>query len=170
MRSAVTKNFVQLIENNKGIIYKVANSYCQNIDERNDLIQEILFQLWRSYERYNEEFKISTWMYRIALNVAISFYRKQSSRNNIFQLGVDELMHIPAEIEANHSDENISQLYKLISELNKLNKAIMLLYLEGESYKAIAESLGITETNVATKISRIKKILKQQFSEEGDNK
>ncbi len=170
MKSNETNNFVKLIESNKGIIYKVANSYCQNVDDRKDLIQEIMIQLWRSFERYDDKFKISTWMYRIALNVAISFYRKQSSRNKIIQLGIDEILQIPEVVETKLYDKKINQLYKFISGLNKLNKAIMLLYLEDESYKTIAESLGITETNVATKVSRIKKILKQQFSENGEDK
>ncbi len=170
MKSIETNNFVKLIESNKGIIYKVANSYCQNVDDRKDLIQEIMIQLWRSFERYDDKFKISTWMYRIALNVAISFYRKQSSRNKIIQLGIDEILQIPEVVETKLYDKKINQLYKFISGLNKLNKAIMLLYLEDESYKTIAESLGITETNVATKVSRIKKILKQQFSENGEDK
>ncbi len=169
MKSNNEENFGQLIDNNRGIIYKVANSYCQNTDERKDLIQEIMVQLWRSYDKYDDNFKVSTWMYRIALNVAISFYRKQSRMDNFIQVDVEALLLIPKEADPEYSDEKIKQLYRFIASLNKLNKAIMLLYLEDESYKTIAQSLGITETNVATKISRIKKMLKQQFTDTGED-
>ena len=78
-----TSLFLSVIENNKGIIYKVANSYCKDDEDRKDLVQEIIFQLWQSFGKYDDQYKLSTWMYRIALNVAISFYRKGSRRKDI---------------------------------------------------------------------------------------
>lgn len=158
------KQFVQLIEQNKGIIYKVARSYGRSEEDREDLFQEIVIQLWGAFERYNDQYKLSTWIYRIALNVAISFYRKARRRIES-ELPLTESM---TEIADKDSQENlnasISLLQQFISELKELDKALMILYLESKNYKEMAEILGITETNVATKISRIKNQLKQKFS------
>jgi RNA polymerase sigma factor (sigma-70 family) len=152
--------FLQLIENNKAIIYKVCHSYCPNKADRDDLAQEIIYQLLRSAHRYDQAQRFSTWMYRVALNVAISFYRK-NARGNTFSLSGEEenIADRPGE-----DDENLKRLQTFIYELKELEKALMILYLESHSYKVIAEVLGITETNVATSISRIKEKLKQKFS------
>lgn len=155
--------FTDLIDQNKGIIYKVVNAYCKHKEDRQDLIQEILIQIWRSFEKYNAAFKLSTWMYRISLNVAISFYRKESRRKDTVQMDNADILSISDDTEENE-DENVKRLYAFIGELNKVNKAIMILYLEDESYQSIADTLGISETNVATKISRIKKTLQSKFS------
>lgn len=157
--------FTALINQNKGIIYKVVNAYCKHKEDRQDLIQEILIQIWRSFEKYDATFKVSTWMYRISLNVAISFYRKESRRQDTVQVDDLDILSISDDIEENE-DENIKRLYAFIGDLNKVNKAIMILYLEDESYQNIADTLGISETNVATKISRIKKTLQSKFSHE----
>ena len=148
-------DFIVIIESNKGILYKVANSYCRNIEDRQDLVQEIIFQLWKSFDNYNEKFKYSTWIYRISLNVAISFYRKENSRKRISNAFTKDMFDF--------SDTAI--LNQIISELGDLNKALMLLYLEEKSYKEISEIIGISETNVATKISRIKSKLTKKFVE-----
>ena len=155
--------FTQVVEQNKGIIYKVVNSYCQKQDDRQDLAQEILVQLWLSFDKYDAQYKLSTWMYRISLNVAISYYRKDKRRKDDVALEQDELINI-VDCSANtENTDEIKLLYKFIAELDKLNKAIMLLYLESESYENIAQSLGLTKTNVATRIGRIKELLKTQF-------
>lgn len=159
-----TEEFLAVIQGHKGIIYKVANSYCKNAEDRKDLIQEIIVQLWRSFDNYIDRYKYSTWMYRIALNVAISFYHKENHRRQIANpLSADILnlvdIKAPFEIES-----NIRFLQQFIAELKELDKALMLLYLEEKSQKEIAEIMGISETNVATKIGRIKKILKEKFS------
>lgn len=160
-----TDNFLNVIESNKGILYKVANSYCRNNEDRKDLIQEIILQLWKSYDNYNEKFKYSTWMYRISLNVAISFYRKENSRKRISNLLTTDIIDF-SDIEISEEKEtNLGILNQIISELNDLNKALMLLYLEEKSYKEISEIIGISETNVATKISRIKSKLKKEFAQ-----
>lgn len=158
------EHFLQLIEQNKGIIYKVARSYGKNDEDREDLFQEIIIQLWGAFERYNDQYKLSTWMYRIALNVAISFYRKERKRTASslpLTEGMSEIAEDNAQEELN---ANIHLLQQFINQLKELDKALMILYLESKSYKEIAEILGITETNVATKISRIKDQLKQKFS------
>lgn len=155
--------FATLIEAHKGIFYKIVNLYCQHSEERKDLVQEILFQLWRSFDRYNEQYKQSTWIYRIALNVAISFYRKEKSRRKISGSYPEDIFNIAAVEQQADATGDLLLLQQFISELKELDKALMLLYLEEKSHKEIAEIIGITETNVATKIGRIKKQLKQKF-------
>jgi RNA polymerase sigma factor (sigma-70 family) len=156
-------DFLQLIEQNKGIIYKVARSYGKNEEDREDLFQEIIIQLWRSFERYDDQYKLSTWMYRIALNVAISFYRKERRRIASESPLTESMTDIAGEESNSELESNINLLQQFINELNELEKALMILYLESKSYKEIAEILGISETNVATKISRVKNQLKQKF-------
>jgi RNA polymerase sigma factor (sigma-70 family) len=156
--------FLSVIQENKGIVYKVANSYCNNAEDRKDLVQEIIVQLWKSFDNYSGGYKYSTWMYRIALNTAISFYRKENSRKQVSNPLSDGILHFADANAAGEIEENIGFLQQFISELKELDKALMLLYLEEKSHKEIAEIIGISETNVATKIGRIKKILKQKFS------
>lgn len=158
------EKFLAIIEANKGLLYKVANSYCRDVDDRKDLIQEITIHLWKSFERYDDHFKLSTWLYRIALNVAISFYRKEKPRkNNVTSLS-ETMIEIADEGQTNETEDNINLLQQFISELKELDKALMLLYLDDKSYKEMADILGISETNVSTKISRIKEKLKIKFS------
>ncbi len=160
-----TDNFLLVIESYKGILYKVANSYCRNAEDRKDLIQEIILQLWKSFDNYNEKFKYSTWIYRISLNVSISFYRKENSRKRISNsLTMDIFDFTETEI-SDEKETNLGLLNQIISELNDLDKALMLLYLEERSYTEISEIIGITETNVSTKISRIKTKLKKEFNQ-----
>jgi RNA polymerase sigma factor (sigma-70 family) len=157
--------FLSVIETNKGIIYKVANSYCKDTEDRKDLVQEIVLKLWKSFDNYDEHFKHSTWIYRIALNTAISFYRKEKTRKAITNPFSESLFNV-ADFEDNKQiEESTIFLNQFISELKELDKAVMLLYLEEKSHKEMAEIMGITETNVATKIGRIKNILKQRFSQ-----
>ncbi len=155
--------FLAFITRHKGIIYKVANLYCKHAEDRKDLVQEIIFQLWKSFARYNQQYKLSTWMYRIALNVAISFYRKEKRRRVMDMPSTDGIIEIADESDANAVDANLQLLQQFIHALKDLDKALILLYLEETSYKEIAEIVGITETNVASKISRIKERLKQKF-------
>ena len=157
------EQFLQLIEQNKGIIYKVSRAYGKNDKDREDLFQEIVIQLWNAWDRYNDQYKLSTWMYRVALNVAISYYRKQRRRiENELPL-TESAADIADEHENPELQNNLNLLQQFISELNELDRALMILYLESKSYKEMAEILGITETNVATRISRVKVQLKQKF-------
>ena len=156
--------FISVIKDNQNLIYKICYSYCANTENRKDLQQEILMQLWNSFSKFDGRVKISTWIYRIALNTAISFYRndcKHKGKKVTIDASFISLSNFESESE---QDENIVMLYRFIERLDEMDKALILLYFDDNKYKDIAEILGITETNVATKISRIKKSLKEQFS------
>ena len=161
-REKKTERFKRIIEENKGILYKVINIYCKDPSNKEDLEQEILLQLWRSLDNYNAEYKISTWIYRIAMNVSISFYRKNNKAPS--HLSIDSIFI------KNSYDEDIDEIdYKknrlqfFIDQLNDLDKAIILLYLEEYNYKEIGKIIGITESNVGSKINRIKNKLKKVY-------
>jgi RNA polymerase sigma-70 factor (ECF subfamily) len=160
------EHFIKTIDEYKKIIYKIVNSYCQNKEDRKDLEQEIIIQLWNSFYTYKSDYKYSTWMYRIALNVAISFYRKEKKwpiKNDFYHEESIFKIEEDTSEEQTELDNHLKLLQEFIHNLNELNKALMLLYLEEKSYEGIAEILGITKTNVATKISRIKLKLKKEF-------
>jgi RNA polymerase sigma-70 factor (ECF subfamily) len=157
-------DFELIVEQNKGIIYKVANSYCKDLDDRKDLVQEIVIQLWRSLKTFDNANKLSTWMYRVALNVAISFYRRDTKRKNISAELTDKIIEIIPDNATDETEGKINQLQQFISELGHIDRALMILYLEDKSQKEIGEILGLTETNVSTKIARIKEKLKIKFS------
>jgi RNA polymerase sigma factor (sigma-70 family) len=158
--TAIQERFQKLIEEHKRILFKVCNSYCRNRDDREDLAQEIAIQLWRSFGTFDGRCRFSTWMYRIALNVAISFYRRESTRTR-YVLSADE--RLLDAVEGTGQSGEVTFLYEALEPLEPLNKALLLLYLDGNSYQEIAEVLGISETNVATKISRLKKVLRQEI-------
>lgn len=155
------KRFLDLIEENKRIIFKICNSYCPNKNEREDLAQDIVYHLWKSYQSFNPALKFSTWMYRIALNVAISFYRKE--KKTAPQVSISEHLIVWEEDTNKEANHNLNLLLQFINELKEIDKSIMLLYLDDKSYKEIAEITGISESNVATRISRIKDRLKSNF-------
>jgi RNA polymerase sigma factor (sigma-70 family) len=155
--------FLHLIQHNKKLIFKVCNTYCSDAEDRKDLVQEVIIQLWHSFEKYDNTFKLSTWMYRIALNTAISFYRSDNKRRSNTTSISENIFEIPNDDTSFELNEKITLLYTFIGRMNKLDKALMILYLDNNSYKDMADILGITETNVATKISRLKQYLKQQF-------
>lgn len=157
--------FLSVVQTNKGIIYKVVNSYCQNIEDRKDLVQEIIIQLWKSFDNYDDNFKYSTWMYRISLNVAISFYRKETNRKKISNPLTDGIINFSDNDYFEDKETDLGILQQMISQLKDLDKALMLLYLEEKSHKEISQIIGISETNVATKINRIKNSLKQKFTQ-----
>ena len=157
-------DFSVIIETNKRLIYKIANAYCNDSEDRKDLFQEIVLQLWKAFPKYNPEFAISTWLYRIPLNVSISYYR-QSNKRKIQTVSDNEYILEIAETPNLETPQNeqLKQLRQFISELKELDKALILLYLEGNKQHTIADILGISKTNVATKIGRIKAQLKKRF-------
>ena len=161
----MTKNeeFTELIKENKGIVFKICNSYCANKNDREDLAQEIIYNLWKSYSRFNTQYKFSTWMYRVALNVAISFYRSENKFKNHDPLIEDLVIFEEESGDPTIDEKNLRRLQEFINELREMDKAIILLYLDDKSHREIAEITGFTETNVATKINRIKDKLRTKF-------
>jgi RNA polymerase sigma-70 factor (ECF subfamily) len=153
------ERFETLLSTHKKILYKVCNVYCKRPDDREDLAQEIVIQLWKSFPSFDARCQFSTWMYRIAINVAISFYRRESTRTK--HVLSDEELLLNARDETAAQSTELQALYEYIETLDPLNKALILLYLDGNSYLEIADVLGITETNVATKISRLKQTMKK---------
>ena len=158
-----TEHFLTVIEKYKGIIYKVANAYCRDDENRKDLVQEIMIQLWLAFDKYDNKYKITTWMYRITLNVSISFYRKENRRSAINDSLPDGILYLHEENKNENFNEGLVQLNKFIKELKEIDRALILLYLEGNSQQETALILGLSESNVSTKISRIKQQLKQSF-------
>ncbi|NSL87680.1 sigma-70 family RNA polymerase sigma factor [Chitinophaga sp. Mgbs1] len=158
------ERFLTVLQAHKGIIYKIANAYCQEAENRKDLIQEITVQLWKSFDHYDSRYRYSTWIYRIALNTAISFFRKERRRRHAAELPPDDILEWADTDDRRETDDRLRQLQLFIAELKEMDKALLLLYLEEKSQREIAEITGLSETNVSTRISRIKGILKQKFS------
>lgn len=158
----VQETFQDLVERHKKILYKICNSYCRNPDDREDLAQQIVTQLWQSFRSFDGRVKFSTWMYRVALNIAISWYRREKTRTNHILPAGERLLNV-AEAAEVETDE-IRLLYQFIEALDELNKALILLYLDGCTNREIGEVLGISETNVGTKIGRLKTAMRQEFT------
>lgn len=157
------ERFLVLLDEHRKILYKVASSYCRNPADRQDLAQEIAVQLWRSFHRYDERYRFSTWMYRIALNVAISFYRSEARRSQHTVPAEDSILEIADARDSTEPDNNLQLLQRFIEQLGELDRALIILYLDGNRYDTIAEILGISETNVGTRINRIKQKLRRDF-------
>ena len=157
------EQFIDILNDHRKLIYKVCNSYCQDAANRQDLEQEILLQLWRSIKKFDGRVKLSTWIYKVALNTAITFHRNEcKQKDKKTRLDVS-IISLEEHQEDREEEDKIALLYQFIGQLNEMDKALMLLYLDNTKQKEIAEIIGITETNVATKIARIKKELKKQF-------
>lgn len=158
------QEFAQLLQQHQKIVYKVVNTYCWQVDDRADLAQEIAIQCWRAFPKYDGQRKFSIWMYRIALNVAISSVRQKKNSLH-FAVPLEESHHnIGADAIENKDEECIRCLQDFITQLDTLNRALMLLYLEDHSYSEIADIVGISETNVATKISRLKQRIRNEIN------
>ena len=161
------ERFSELLEQHRKIVFKVANSYARLADDRADLAQEIRAQLWRAFPRYDESRSFSTWMYRIALNIAISHLR-DAERRDTHTLPLDESAHENTLVGSiAEPDERVRALEKFMAQLDALNRALMLLVLEERSYRENAEILGLSETNVATRISRLKQRIRNDTSFKG---
>jgi RNA polymerase sigma factor (sigma-70 family) len=156
--------FLALLGSHKKILYKVAYTYCKSSEDRRDLVQEMAAQLWKSFASFNGSVQFSTWMYKVAMNVAISHFRSEARRLRdtlpIEEYGLD--IASVDQVFSGDSD-NMRILHQLIGELDELNRALILLFLEGFSQEEIADTVGITVTNVATRLSRIKQVLQRGF-------
>lgn len=153
-----TGQFTALIQRHAGLIHKIAYAYCRNASDRDDVVQEITAQLWRSRDRYDETYRQTTWIYRIALNVAISFYRRE--RRHVDRAAPIDDQTVIAAPEPSEAHERVPILLDCIAELGALDRALVVLYLEGNDHAAIAEVLGISVSNVGTKLGRIKERLR----------
>ena len=154
------RGFIDRIDQHRGILFKVAAAYCPNPSDREDLIQETVAQLWRSYRRFDGRSTFSTWMYRIAMNVAIGYLRKEKRNpRSVASAETASLQQIPE--PRFQDDERVGVLRALIASLPPLDRALMLLYLDDYPYAEIAATLGISESNVGTKIARIKERFKR---------
>lgn len=157
--------FVSLLDEHRKILFKVASSYGRTSADREDLVQEITAQLWRSFDRYDDRYLFSTWMYRVALNVAISFNRRETRRARHIVAAEDSVLESAAEgSDTSTADAEVRLLHRFLDRLDKLDRALMLLYLDGNRHATIAEVLGISETNVATKIGRLKQRLRHELA------
>jgi|SRR5580692_6572575 RNA polymerase sigma-70 factor (ECF subfamily) len=159
--------FLDSLERHRGILFTIANAYCRDADARADLIQETIAQLWRAFARFDGRSAFSTWMYRIAVNVAISFYRRERRRTQPLTALEGAALESRAVSADAQTDERSTILREIIERFDSLNRALMILYLDDRPYSEIAEILGISETNVATKISRLKQQLKRTLSAQG---
>ena len=153
--------FVQIIKQNEGVIFKITTFYTDNKVDQQDLYQDIVYQLWKSFDSFRGEAKISTWMYRIALNTALTRIKKGKRRG--FSVAIDKVILEQTENYDSEFEEQLKKVYVQIGKLNVLEKGVMLLLLEGKKYDEIAEITGLTPSNVGTRISRIKEKLKTQL-------
>ncbi|WP_159681503.1 sigma-70 family RNA polymerase sigma factor [Luteimonas sp. 9C] len=156
--------FTRLLQDHHGIVATVAASYCRDPDDRADLAQDIAVQLWRAWPDYDPSRAFSTWMYRIALNVAISAVRSATVRHR-HAVPLDETLHDLADPAPRdpQAEQQVRALHRFIHAQAPLDRALLLLYLDDRSHRDIAEILGLSETNVATKISRLRQRIRTEL-------
>lgn len=162
--AALQKEFLEKIENHKGMIFKISKMYVDNPDDREDLYQEIVFQLWKSYQDFEGKSQFSTWLYRVSLNTALTFLKTEKRKPD------NGFLHENIDVAEENSDEKETQLhlfYKAIHELNPVEKALIFLFLEGQSHKDIAQNLGISEVNARVKLNRTKEKLQEIIKKYG---
>ena len=157
------EKFVAAIKINERLIYKIAAIYTNNAEDRDDLVQEIVYQLWKSFDSFNSKSSLSTWMYRVAMNVAI--YHLNISKRKIPTVPLDEQLVDFQEADYGGENEKWELMRRLLNDLNLLDKGIVLLYFENKSYEEIAEIIGISASNVGTKLSRIREKLKNKIAD-----
>lgn len=158
-KKALEKKFVEAIKQHERIIIKISNLYAYSRDERHDLYQEIVLQMWHSFANFNGDSKLSTWMYRVAINTAVGQLRR--TKKKISALSLNDYEYQIPDLETPETPEQLKHLYHAISQLSALDKAIIVLYLDANPYDEIALITGLTPTNISTKIGRIKERLKQ---------
>ena len=155
MNKELEHQFVTELERNQNIVHKVCSLYTNNRDAHNDLFQEITIQLWKAYPKFRGDSKFSTWMYRVALNTAITLYRK--SKRKPITTDYDSVIYkISAEEYDPTQEQQLKLMYSAVKQLGDIDKALVFLYLENKNYTEIAETLGITEVNARVKMNRIK--------------
>ena len=156
------EEFVKIIKENAGLIYKVTKVYTNSREDEQDLYQEVVYQLWKAFSSFRNESKISTWMYRIALNTAIAHLSKEKKKGS--HLPIDEWLMNKPDLNDTLKEEQVEILYNQIKKLDNIEKGIILLYLDGKSYDEIAGITGFSSTNVGTRLGRIKQKLITQIN------
>lgn len=151
---------METINQHKGMLFKICRIYQDDADERNDLLQEIILQLWRVFDSYRGESKITSWMYRVALNTAIVYFKKQKRRPDQEQL-LPDFDRPEEQPSAAEKEEQLAIFYRAVQQLNKVEKALIYLYMEDQPYPEIAAALGISEGNVRVRLNRVKNKLKE---------
>ncbi|WP_426062621.1 RNA polymerase sigma factor [Flavobacterium sp. DSP2-3-1] len=159
------QEFLTKIEVHKGILHKVSKMYMDNRDDQQDLFQEIVCQLWKSYDTFRNESQFSTWMYRVAINTAIVFLKKEKRKVDKYQIASENIKEETDDSEIKESQ--IEHFYKAIQKLEKIDKAIIFYQLEGFSHKEIGDNLGISEGNARVKLNRAKEKLKEIIINQG---
>jgi RNA polymerase sigma factor (sigma-70 family) len=159
--------FISLLEAHRALLYKIARIYGHSAADRDDLAQEAIANLWRAFPRYDSQLRFSTWMYRVCLNVAISWQRHERTQTRHL-VAVDEaVLENLRDLRDPPESEDVTLLYTIIGKFDQLDKALLLLYLDGQSHQEISAVLGITTTNVATRIGRLKERLRAEFRAAG---
>ncbi|MEO8532527.1 MAG: RNA polymerase sigma factor [Flavobacterium sp.] len=159
------KEFLNRIESHKGILYKVSKMYMDNHDDQQDLFQEIVCQLWKSYDSFRNESQFSTWMYRVAVNTAIVFLKKEKRKVDKYEIASENIKD--DEGDSHIKESQIDHFYKAVQKLEKIDKAIIFYQLEGFSHKEIGDNLGISEGNARVKLNRAKEKLKEIIKNQG---
>jgi RNA polymerase sigma factor (sigma-70 family) len=159
------QEFLKRIESHKGILYKVSKMYMDNHDDQQDLFQEIVCQLWKSYDSFRNESQFSTWMYRVAVNTAIVFLKKEKRKVDKYEIASENIKD--DEGDSHIKESQIDHFYKAVQKLEKIDKAIIFYQLEGFSHKEIGENLGISEGNARVKLNRAKEKLKEIIKNQG---
>lgn len=163
MSTEQEKTFVDFFKPNQRLIHKICKIYTDNADDHKDLFQEITIQLWKSFPGFKGEAKFSTWMYRVALNTAITLFRKPQKKDA--QTVEIDVASLTMEYENYEDDEyKLQKMYKAIYELSDVEKALIMMYLEDKPYREIGEILGITEGNARVKMNRAKNNLKDKIN------
>ena len=157
--------FLNRIAKHKGILYKVSKMYMDNHDDQQDLFQEIVCQLWKSYDSFRNESQFSTWMYRVAINTAIVFLKKEKRKVDKYEIVSENIKYEADDSEVKESQ--IEHFYKAVQKLEKIDKAIIFYQLEGFSHKEIGANLGISEGNARVKLNRAKEKLKEIIKNQG---
>jgi RNA polymerase sigma factor (sigma-70 family) len=161
----IEQEFLSRIESHKGILYKVSKMYMDNADDQQDLFQEIVLQLWKAYDSFKGESQFSTWMYRVAINTAIVFLKKEKRKVDKYELATDNIRE--EESDADEKEIKLQHFYKALQQLDKIDKAIIFYQLEGYSHREIGMNLGISEGNARVKLNRAKEKLKEIIKKQG---
>jgi RNA polymerase sigma factor (sigma-70 family) len=154
------KEFLDQLQRHKGIIYKISRMYADTAEDREDLVQEILLRLWSSYGSFEGRSALSTWMYRVAVNTAITFLRKEKTKPDVIGDDLPALLTRAYETD-NSMEEKLALFYKAVKELNPVEKALIFYFMEGMSHREISAQLGISENNARVKLNRTKEKLQK---------